>query len=117
LASRRRDQHDHDRALAIALTAPFTGVIADVLGRKRVIAAAMLAVVVCSAISSAGAPLSWHSVYCWSAQSWSLLLSREKGVVRSPGLFASARVLPPQPASSVSSKSLYESAHGSFPAG
>src|SRR6188472_2891032 len=33
-------------ALAIALTAPFTGVIADVLGRKRVITAAMLAIVV-----------------------------------------------------------------------
>jgi MFS transporter, YNFM family, putative membrane transport protein len=33
-------------ALAIALTAPFTGAAADVLGRKRVIAAAMLAVVV-----------------------------------------------------------------------
>ena len=32
--------------LAIALTAPFTGAIADVLGRKRVISAAMLAVVV-----------------------------------------------------------------------
>ena len=32
--------------LAIALTAPFTGAVADVLGRKRVIAAAMLAVVV-----------------------------------------------------------------------
>src|SRR5436309_44398 len=32
-------------ALAIALTAPFTGAIADVLGRKRVIGAAMLAVV------------------------------------------------------------------------
>jgi MFS transporter, YNFM family, putative membrane transport protein len=31
---------------AIALTAPFTGAIADVLGRKRVIAAAMLAVVI-----------------------------------------------------------------------
>jgi len=30
-------------ARAIALTAPFTGVIADVLGRKRVITAAMLA--------------------------------------------------------------------------
>src|SRR2546423_5668589 len=29
--------------LAIALTAPFTGAIADVLGRKRVITAAMLA--------------------------------------------------------------------------
>ena len=33
-------------ALAIALTAPFTGAIADVLGRKRVITAAMLGVVV-----------------------------------------------------------------------
>jgi YNFM family putative membrane transporter len=32
-------------ALAIALTAPFTGAIADVLGRKRVITVAMLAVV------------------------------------------------------------------------
>jgi MFS transporter, YNFM family, putative membrane transport protein len=32
--------------LAIALTAPFTGAVADVLGRKRVIAAAMLAVVI-----------------------------------------------------------------------
>src|ERR1700704_6335663 len=31
--------------LAIALTAPFTGAIADVLGRKRVITAAMFAVV------------------------------------------------------------------------
>src|SRR5258706_14361811 len=31
-------------ALAIALTAPFTGAVADVLGRKRVITAAMLAV-------------------------------------------------------------------------
>jgi len=31
--------------LAIALTAPFTGAVADVLGRKRVISAAMLAVV------------------------------------------------------------------------
>ena len=32
--------------LAIALTAPFTGALADVVGRKRVITAAMLAVVV-----------------------------------------------------------------------
>src|SRR3981189_3530063 len=31
---------------AIALTAPFTGALADVLGRKRMIAAAMLAVVI-----------------------------------------------------------------------
>src|SRR5437660_1419437 len=41
--------------LAIALTAPFTGAIADVLGRKRVIAAAMLAVVV-PTIGAAFAP-------------------------------------------------------------
>ena len=40
-------------ALAIALTAPFTGAIADVLGRKRVITAAMLAV----AVPMAGAAL------------------------------------------------------------
>jgi MFS transporter, YNFM family, putative membrane transport protein len=33
-------------ALAIALSAPFTGAVADVLGRKRVIATAMLAVTV-----------------------------------------------------------------------
>ena len=33
-------------ALAIALTAPFTGAAADLLGRKRIITAAMLAVVV-----------------------------------------------------------------------
>ncbi|TMJ25282.1 MAG: MFS transporter [Alphaproteobacteria bacterium] len=33
-------------ALAIALSAPFTGAVADVLGRKRVIAVAMLAVTV-----------------------------------------------------------------------
>src|SRR5215471_13767438 len=32
--------------LAIALTAPFTGAVADVLGRKRLIATAMFAVVV-----------------------------------------------------------------------
>jgi len=40
-------------ALAIALTAPFTGAIADVLGRKRVITVAMLAV----AVPMAGAAL------------------------------------------------------------
>src|SRR5581483_1984516 len=39
--------------LAIALTAPFTGAVADVLGRKRVITAAMLAVV----LPTAGAAL------------------------------------------------------------
>src|SRR2546423_11589093 len=38
---------------AIALTAPFTGAIADVIGRKRLIAAAMFAVV----IPTAGAAL------------------------------------------------------------
>ena len=36
--------------LAIALTAPFTGAIADVLGRKRVITAAMLAVALPTAL-------------------------------------------------------------------
>jgi predicted MFS family arabinose efflux permease len=36
--------------LAIALTAPFTGAVADVLGRKRVIAAAMIAVAVPTAM-------------------------------------------------------------------
>jgi len=41
--------------LAIALTAPFTGAVADVLGRKRVITAAMLAVVV-PMIGAASAP-------------------------------------------------------------
>src|SRR3954453_16700743 len=40
-------------ALAIALTAPFTGAVADVLGRKRVITAAMLA----EAVPMAGAAL------------------------------------------------------------
>jgi MFS transporter, YNFM family, putative membrane transport protein len=44
-------------ALAIALTAPFTGAIADVLGRKRVITAAMFAVV----LPMAGAALA-HDV-------------------------------------------------------
>ena len=41
--------------LAIALTAPFTGAVADVLGRKRVITAAMLAVVM-PMIGAASAP-------------------------------------------------------------
>src|SRR5437868_13532479 len=41
--------------LAIALAAPFTGAVADVLGRKRVITAAMLAVVV-PMIGAASAP-------------------------------------------------------------
>src|SRR3977135_1549192 len=42
-------------ALAIALTAPFTGAVADVLGGKRVITAALLAVVVPMAGAAAGA--------------------------------------------------------------
>jgi predicted MFS family arabinose efflux permease len=49
--------------LAIALTAPFTGAIADVLGRKRVIAAAMFAVTV----PMAGTALAWdvQSLMAW----------------------------------------------------
>lgn len=38
--------------LAIALTAPFTGTVADVLGRKRLITAAMIAIVVPVALSA-----------------------------------------------------------------
>jgi predicted MFS family arabinose efflux permease len=38
--------------LAIALTAPFTGAVADVIGRKRLIAAAMLAIVIATAGAS-----------------------------------------------------------------
>jgi MFS transporter, YNFM family, putative membrane transport protein len=53
-------------ALAIALTAPFTGAIADVLGRKRVITAAMLAVVVpmaCAALApDVEALIAWRFV-------------------------------------------------------
>ena len=41
--------------LAIALTAPFTGAVADVLGRKRVITAAMFAVLLPMARVGAGA--------------------------------------------------------------
>ena len=37
---------------AVALTAPFTGVIADVLGRKRVITAAMIALVIPTVMSA-----------------------------------------------------------------
>jgi MFS transporter, YNFM family, putative membrane transport protein len=50
-------------ALAIAVTAPFTGAIADVLGRKRVIAAAMLAAV----FPMVGAALAWdvQSLIAW----------------------------------------------------
>jgi predicted MFS family arabinose efflux permease len=53
-------------ALAIALTAPFTGALADVLGRKRVITAAMLAVVVPMAGAAlapdVGALIAWRFV-------------------------------------------------------
>ena len=38
----------------MALTAPFTGAIADVLGRKRVIVAAMLVLVIPTAMVGAG---------------------------------------------------------------
>jgi len=38
--------------LAVALTAPFTGAVADVLGRKRVIVAAMFAAVSASAFAA-----------------------------------------------------------------
>jgi predicted MFS family arabinose efflux permease len=50
-------------ALAIAVTAPFTGALADVLGRKRVITAAMLALTV----PMAGAALAWdvQSLIAW----------------------------------------------------
>ncbi|HEY7664874.1 MAG TPA: MFS transporter [Xanthobacteraceae bacterium] len=50
-------------ALAIALTAPFTGALADVLGRKRVITVAMLAVVVPMA-GAAFAP-DVHALVAW----------------------------------------------------
>ncbi len=53
-------------AAAIALTAPFTGAVADVLGRKRVITAAMLAAVVPMALaalaSSVDALIVWRFV-------------------------------------------------------
>src|SRR5499427_10552256 len=39
-------------AAAIALTAPFTGALADVIGRKRVITAAMLGVVIPMALTA-----------------------------------------------------------------
>ena len=49
--------------LAIALTAPFTGAIADVLGRKRVISAAMFAVVVPTALVSMASDV--HQLVVW----------------------------------------------------
>lgn len=52
--------------LAVALTAPFTGTVADVLGRKRVIVAAMFALVVPTAMiglsTSLPAMIFWRAV-------------------------------------------------------
>jgi MFS transporter, YNFM family, putative membrane transport protein len=49
--------------LAIALTAPFTGVIADVLGRKRLISAAMFAVVIPTALVASASDV--HQLVIW----------------------------------------------------
>jgi MFS transporter, YNFM family, putative membrane transport protein len=49
--------------LAIALTAPFTGAVADVLGRKRVITAAMIAVVVPTTLVGLAADV--HQLVVW----------------------------------------------------
>jgi MFS transporter, YNFM family, putative membrane transport protein len=49
--------------LAIALTAPFTGAVADVLGRKRVITAAMIAVVVPTTLVALAADV--HQIVVW----------------------------------------------------
>jgi MFS transporter, YNFM family, putative membrane transport protein len=49
--------------LAIALTAPFTGAVADVLGRKRVIAAAMFAVVVPTVLVASAPDV--HQLVLW----------------------------------------------------
>jgi predicted MFS family arabinose efflux permease len=52
--------------LAVALTAPFTGTVADVLGRKRVIVAAMFALVIPTVMVSLSSSLSalifWRAV-------------------------------------------------------
>ncbi len=45
--------------LAVAITAPFTGAVADVLGRKRVIVAAMFALVIPTAMLGLSDSLSW----------------------------------------------------------
>jgi YNFM family putative membrane transporter len=45
--------------LAVALTAPFTGAVADVLGRKRVIVAAMFALVVPTLMVGLSSDLTW----------------------------------------------------------
>jgi predicted MFS family arabinose efflux permease len=49
--------------LAVALTAPFTGAVADVLGRKRVIVTAMLVLVVPTAMAALAATL--PSLIAW----------------------------------------------------
>jgi len=49
--------------LAIALTAPFTGAVADVLGRKRVITAAMIVVVIPSVLVALAADV--HQLVVW----------------------------------------------------
>lgn len=45
--------------LAVAVTAPFTGAVADVLGRKRVIVAAMFALVIPTLMLGLSGSLSW----------------------------------------------------------
>ncbi len=45
--------------LAVAVTAPFTGTVADVLGRKRVIVAAMFALVIPTMMVGLSTSLSW----------------------------------------------------------
>ncbi len=45
--------------LAVAVTAPFTGTVADVLGRKRVIVAAMFALVIPTIMVGLSTSLSW----------------------------------------------------------
>jgi predicted MFS family arabinose efflux permease len=46
-------------ALAVAVTAPFTGTVADVLGRKRVIVAAMFVLVIPTVMVGLSTSLSW----------------------------------------------------------
>jgi YNFM family putative membrane transporter len=50
-------------ALAVALTAPFTGAVADVLGRKRVIAISMFALIVPTVM--VGLAPSLHALVAW----------------------------------------------------
>ena len=46
--------------LAVALTAPFTGTVADVLGRKRVIVTAMLLLAMPTIMRGAGTDAAWR---------------------------------------------------------